>query len=427
MFISARSAKVIASASSLVIMLLVAACGGATTQLTKIATGAVSIAGTGGAPTPQASSGKKASIGKPTPLANCQAIVQANYHFGTALAQLVNMTTTTDYEALTRSDSPFVVDIGKVRSDLDVLASLPDPTDPTELLFGKPSDSVAYFRQLVDVAEGDIKSKGKPFNDTAANGQRVMGIDTPWMQKMAPVAVNMEKVCAGVELKIETPVAPSTFSGTKYSIGQTANDGDMRITLDSVSTVAGDANNLPDRGNRFVIFHATIANTGLTALSVPVFAFPIVNDASGKLYPFDPHTIMLSAAHISDLIGVDVPPGGKLSGGVGYQLPADVGDLTWSILESGKPPVIFAVKASDIGVVGTPINAATEDAMRSGAAATMTAIVAMVNSADATEAAMTAVPQAVPATDTPEPTDVPAATDAPAATDVPVVTDTPGN
>ena len=139
----------------------------------------------------------------------------------------------------------------------------------------------------------------------------------------------------------------------------------------------------------------------------------MVYDASGKPYAFSPNTIMLSTAHITDLIGVDVPPGGKLSGAVGYQLPIDVGDLTWSILESGKPPVIFAVKASDIVTLGNPINAATQEAMRQSAAATMTAIVNMVNSSDATEAAMTPVPNADQVTDTPEPTDMPVVTDTP--------------
>jgi hypothetical protein len=346
------------------IVLLVAACGGATTQLTKIATGAASA--------PQGSSAIQAPAqnGKPVLLANCQAIVQANYRFGMALAPLVYLTTTTDCEALTRTDSPFMVNVSQDRADLDTLATLPDPTDPTELLFGKPSDSIAYFRQLMDVADGDIKSKGKPFNDTGANGQRVLGIDTAWMQKITPFIPTRNRACPGVELKIDTPVAPNTFTGTKFGIGQMANDGDLRITLDKVVTVASDMNNLPDSGNRFVVFYATIVNTGKTPLSVPVFAYPVVNDASGQLYPFDPHTIMLSTANITDLIGVDVPPGGKLSGAIGYQLPANAGDLTWSILESSKPPVIFAVRTSDIAVVGTPITAGTEDTMRTGVAAT---------------------------------------------------------
>src|SRR5450759_613682 len=110
MFYSIRSAKRLASMASLTIVLLVAACGGATTQLTKIATGAASA--------PQGSSATQApaQAGKPTLLANCQAIVQANYRFGMALAPLVNLTTTTDYEALTRTDSPFMVNFSQDRA-----------------------------------------------------------------------------------------------------------------------------------------------------------------------------------------------------------------------------------------------------------------------------------------------------------------------
>ncbi|HEY3291284.1 MAG TPA: DUF4352 domain-containing protein, partial [Anaerolineae bacterium] len=305
---SISSVKRLISLLPIALVVFTAACGGAPAQLAKIATGVA-----------QSTPAKKsaAQTGKPTPLANCQAIMQANMSFGPALAMMVNLSTTTDYKVLTRVDSPFMLDIGKLRANLDTLASLPDPTSAEELLFGKPSDSVAYFRQMVDVTEGDIKSNGNPFRDTSASGQRVIGLDTPWMTKMASFGLAIDKACQGIQLVLDTPVAPNTFNGTKYNIGQTANDGDLRITLDKVTTVAGEGNNLPEHGNRFVVFYATVANTGKTPLSVPVFAFPMVNDAAGKTYPFSPNTIMLSAAHISDLIGVDIPAGGKLSGAVG--------------------------------------------------------------------------------------------------------------
>ncbi|HEY3291362.1 MAG TPA: hypothetical protein VGK87_14630, partial [Anaerolineae bacterium] len=90
------------------------------------------------------------------------------------------------------------------------------------------------------------------------------------------------------------------------------------------------------------------------------------------------------------------------------------GDLTWSFIESGKTPIIFTVKASEIMVEGKPTNSATDDAMRISAAATSQAFVDMANNMDATVAAMTAVPQPAAATDVPAPTDEPAATETPA-------------
>lgn len=95
------------------------------------------------------------------------------------------------------SNMPFTyLDFARLRGDLDTLATLPDPTDPEELTFGKPSESIAYFRELLDVAENDIKTHGKPFIDTGANGQKIMGIGSPWMRQNAPFSLAMDKVCS---------------------------------------------------------------------------------------------------------------------------------------------------------------------------------------------------------------------------------------
>ena len=103
---SISSVKRLASLAPITMMLLATACGGAAAPLASIATAAGSVPGVAGTPAPKGASTQKApaQAGKPTPLANCQAIVQANYHFGTALAQLVNLTASTDYDALTRTE-----------------------------------------------------------------------------------------------------------------------------------------------------------------------------------------------------------------------------------------------------------------------------------------------------------------------------------
>lgn len=132
---------------------------------------------------------------KPDSNVNCDALYLANYNMGMALAVMVNLTADSDYTAYTTPDSPFYLDIKKIRSDLDTLATLPDPTDAVELAFGKPSETITYFRQLVDLAESDIRTQGKPFVDTSPSGQKLIGIDTPWQQHVSVFALAMEKVC----------------------------------------------------------------------------------------------------------------------------------------------------------------------------------------------------------------------------------------
>lgn len=126
---------------------------------------------------------------------DCDAVHAATIHFGQSLAEMVNFRPGTDYPGFADPGSPLYLDFPKLRLELDILATLPDPTDPADLTFGKASDSIAYFRQLVDVAESDIGTHGKPFKDTGTDGQKVIGIDTPWEKKFAPFGLATEKVC----------------------------------------------------------------------------------------------------------------------------------------------------------------------------------------------------------------------------------------
>ena len=145
--------------------------------------------------TPAAGVTTPAQANNPSINAHCDALFLANYDMGMALAHMVTLTANTDYTAYTSPDSPFYLDFKKLRSDLDTLASLPDPSDADALIVGKPSEAVTYFRQLMDLAETDIKNQGKPFVDTSPSGQKLIGIDTPWEQHAAVFGVAMANVC----------------------------------------------------------------------------------------------------------------------------------------------------------------------------------------------------------------------------------------
>jgi hypothetical protein len=138
----------------------------------------------------------------------CDALFLANYNIGIALATMVNLTANTNYTAYTTPNTPFYLDFKKIRSSLDTLATLPDPSAADALIVGKPSEAITYFHQLVDLAETDVKNQGKPFVDTSPSGVKLIGIDTPWEQHAAVFGVAMENVCKNY-------TAPSyLFSGT---------------------------------------------------------------------------------------------------------------------------------------------------------------------------------------------------------------------
>lgn len=389
------------------ITLIVTACGGAAApaanpggiSATSVPGGRPAAVATG-ATQAQASSGK----------VDCAATFKANLDFGQVLAQMVNLTPDTDYSAFTDPSSPFYMDFAKVRGDLNTLATLPDPTDTVELTFGKPSESVAYFRQLVDIAEGDIKAKGKPFQDTNSTGQKVIGIDTPWLKQVSSFGLAMDKACKGFTMPVDTPASSQPINQATNQVGQTARLGDLSVTLDKVTAVPGELGNLPDSGNRFVFVNVTILDTGTTTLQTNSVTQATFGDAAGRQYYFAPNAIMLG---VSRPLNGDVASGEKTSGNIGYQLPANAGDLVWIVQDNAQHRAVFTVKASDIVAEGAPIGKSTAAAMQTGVAATTAAIIELGNSADATDAAVTVT------ADTPEPTDVPVPTDTPEPTETP--------
>jgi hypothetical protein len=195
-------------------MLLVSACGSAG----AVPAAASSASGNNNAATNQstpAAAQNNAAMATPAPQANnstsnpkCDALFLANYNIGMALATMVNLTANTDYTAYTTPGSPFYLDFKKIRSDLDTLATLPDPSAAEAIVAGKPSEAITYFHQLTDLAETDVKNQGKPFVDTSPSGVKLIGIDTPWEQHAAVFGMAMGNVCKNY-------TAPSNlFSGT---------------------------------------------------------------------------------------------------------------------------------------------------------------------------------------------------------------------
>jgi hypothetical protein len=196
---------------------------------------------------PTATTPQEANV--PASNAKCDALFLANYNVGLALAMMVNLTADTNYTAYTSPDSPFYLDFKKLRSELDTLATLPDPSATDALIVGKPSEAIVYFHQLADLAEADIHNQGKPFVDTSPNGVKLIGIDTPWEQHAAVFGVAMGNVCKDY-------TAPSDlFSGTPVpgnnASQPTSGDDSAMATLaasdtNMIATVSALASAMPD-------------------------------------------------------------------------------------------------------------------------------------------------------------------------------------
>jgi hypothetical protein len=216
------------------------------------------------------------------------------------------------------------------------------------------------------------------------------------MTEMLGFGPAIYKACQGVTIATDAPESDVVTN----QIGEATTLGDLHVTLEKVVTVPGVAN----PGFHFVFVSVTIENTGQTALITNSIQLAAFKDAAGKQYNFEPNAIMLEA---SKPLNGSVAPGEKTSGTIGYELPVDAGDLVWVVGDNANNRAVFAVKASDILVDGTPIGDATAAVMQTDAAATMSAMIDMANSMEATAAAMTANPDLSQATDTPEPTETP--------------------
>jgi hypothetical protein len=364
----------------LVTALMAVACGGignVTSAVGSAATAAVAINSQAGNPAGAAKPGATAApaAGGPQSTAKCQTIGAAFIDFEGEYPFL-GIAGDSGY-ATNTPDSLTYINIPKLRTDLDVLGTLPNGT------LGPLSPAIAQIRQLVDQVDANFKSGGKPFSDGSGDGQKVLDLYLKLAQPYTVVSEAFASACPHY-----SPATPAP-DAAGYQIGQMANVGDLRVTLDKVSEAAVNANNLPQPGNRFLLVHVTIKNTGQTALQVTALTETNLKDAAGTSYGFDPFANNLTAADGDNALDATIPPGGTHAGLVGYQLPANAGDLLWIFQDFAQNRAIFAVKVSDVDT-SAAASAPTEDALRNSAGATMTAFMDMV--ATAATADMTATP-----------------------------------
>jgi Domain of unknown function (DUF4352) len=351
-----------------------ASIGNVTSTIGTAATAAAAIASqSGSAVTPVSGTGGAQSS------ARCQTIGNAFIDFEGEYPFLAALTSDGAYASNT-PDSMAYVNIPKLQGDLDVLATLPNgPVGPI-------APAIDQFRALVNQIDSNIKSGGKPFSDGSGDGQKVLDLYLKLAQPYVVVAETFGSACPNYSAAAATP-APAQPS---LAIGQTGNVGDLRVTVDKVSQPAI-ADGLPQPGNRFLIVHVTIANTGKTALQVTALGETNMKDAAGNDYGFDPFANALPSLGAGGGFDGEIPAGGTKVGLVAYQVPTNAGDLTWIFHDYVPNQVTFAIPASSIDTSAAS-SAPTEQALRDSAAASQTAFFSMAATVEAADLTGTPAP-----------------------------------
>jgi hypothetical protein len=124
-------------------------------------------------PAPRPTATPKSFAAKPK--AECDALNTALDDFG-AQSFLLTALTDDDAYAVFQPGGEFHVDTTALRSDLTVLATLPDIAEVEAQYHGKPSQMVPQFRQLLAQADANVKAGSKPFSDGSGNGQKVLDL-----------------------------------------------------------------------------------------------------------------------------------------------------------------------------------------------------------------------------------------------------------
>jgi hypothetical protein len=125
---------------------------------------------------------------------------------------------------------------------------------------------------------------------------------------------------------------PATIVG----IGDTVDVApDLKMTITGVEEPAGSDFVKPDDGNKFLIVRAVFENSSGQGQPVSTLLQMALLDGSGAKYDID----ILAATLAEQTPDGEVPAGGKLEGGVGFQIPVDASGLVFvfSPLIDGEP------------------------------------------------------------------------------------------
>ena len=131
----------------------------------------------------------------------------------------------------------------------------------------------------------------------------------------------------------------NTSSGT-YKVGQSATSGDWKVTVESVSTSAGDDLDTPKSGDQYLLIKVSETYTGSDQGNASSLLQFTLRDTNGQSYT---ETILASGATSPD---GTVASGSKVAGTLAYEVPTATKDFQLSYEGSlGDDAVIYDIKA----------------------------------------------------------------------------------
>lgn len=131
---------------------------------------------------------------------------------------------------------------------------------------------------------------------------------------------------------------------TKYTIGDTVIQKDIRVTLEETTLSNGSGFSQPTEGNVFIIFEFEIANNSSEDM---VFSSILCSSAYCDNYALD-ESITALVANDKQSLGGTIAPGRKLKGALAYEIPVNWNTvevvLDFSSLFDSRDEIIFGVK-----------------------------------------------------------------------------------
>lgn len=109
------------------------------------------------------------------------------------------------------------------------------------------------------------------------------------------------------------------------AIGEPIRTGNLTLTVTAIEQPAGNSVFAPDSGNRFLVVRTVFTNAGSAPEAISTLQQMEVIDAAGRSYPIDLYATILAEKSPEG----DVPAGGSLAGGVGFQVPINASGLVF--------------------------------------------------------------------------------------------------
>lgn len=130
---------------------------------------------------------------------------------------------------------------------------------------------------------------------------------------------------AAAEASTPTASVATRRPARLVAIGEPVSIGNLTLTVTGVEQPAGDSVFVPDSGKRFLIVRAVFTNAGPTPEPVSTLQQMELLDAAGRNYPIDLYATILAEKSPDG----EVPAGGSLTGGVGFQVPIGAAGLVF--------------------------------------------------------------------------------------------------